>query len=153
MTRLQEQIETVLPLEPTFDFVADFANAERWDPGVFRSTRLDDGPLRQGSRFALDVRLGQRIAPMTYEVSALERPHRVVLVGTGSGVDAVDEIVFEPSGSGTRISYTADIRLRGLLRVAQPFLASAFAKIGEDAATGMHRTLADLAASRTAVAR
>src|SRR6188768_1610672 len=74
MTRLQEQIETVLPLEPTFDFVADFANAERWDPGVFRSTRLDDGPLRQGSRFALDVRMGQRIAPMTYEVSALERP-------------------------------------------------------------------------------
>ena len=65
MTRLQEQIETVLPLEPTFDFVADFANAERWDPGVFRSTRLDDGPLRQGSRFALDVRLGQRIAPMS----------------------------------------------------------------------------------------
>ena len=145
MTRLQEPIETVLPLEQTFDFVADFANAERWDPGVSRSTRLDDGPLRPGSRFALDVRMGQRVAPMTYEVSALERPHRVVLTGTGSGVDAVDEIVFESVGSGTRIRYTADIRLRGLLRLAQPFLSGAFAKIGQDAAGGMRRTLAELA--------
>lgn len=152
MTRLREQIETDLPLETTFDFVADFANAERWDPGVFRSTRLDDGPLRAGSRFALDVRMGQRVAPMTYVVSALERPHRVVLTGAGSGVDAIDEIVFESTGTGTRIRYTADIRLRGLLRVAQPFLAGAFAKIGQDAATGMHRTLADLSESRATVA-
>jgi carbon monoxide dehydrogenase subunit G len=90
--------------------------------------------------------MGQRISPMTYEVRTLERPTRVVLVGAGSGVDAVDEIVFESVGSGTRIRYTADIRLRGLLRLAQPFLAGAFAKIGEDASEGMRRTLADLAA-------
>ena len=115
MTRLYEQIETSLPPERVFDFVADFANADRWDPGVDRSVRLDEGPLRVGSRFELDVRMGSGTAPMTYHVAALERPHRVVLVGTGSGVDAVDEIVFEPTGSGTRIRYTADIRLTGLL--------------------------------------
>lgn len=84
---------------------------------------------------------------MTYHVSVLDRPHRVVLVGAGSGVDAVDEIVFEPAASGTRIRYTADIRLRGLLRLAQPFLSGAFTRIGRNAATGMRRTLADLATS------
>ncbi len=147
MTRLHEQIETDLPLETSFDFVADFANAARWDPGVARSVGLDEGPLRLGSRFALDVRMGRRIAPMTYHVSVLDRPHRVVLVGAGSGVDAVDEIVFEPTASGTRIRYTADIRLRGLLRLAQPFLSGAFTRIGRNAATGMRRTLADLATS------
>jgi len=147
MTRLYEQIETTLPPEPTFDFVADFANAARWDPGVARSVGLDDEPLRLGSRFELDVRMGGRTAPMTYHVAALERPHRVVLVGTGSGVDAVDEIVFEPSGTGTRIRYTADIKLTGLLRLAQPFLSGSFERIGRDAAGGMRRTLADLAVS------
>ena len=147
MTRLYEQIETALPPETTFDFVADFANADRWDPGVARSVGLDRGPLRLGSRFELDVRMGRRTSPMTYHVAALERPHRVVLVGTGSGVDAVDEIVFEPSGSGTRIRYTADIRLTGLLRAVQPFLSGAFERIGRDAAAGMRRTLADIAAS------
>ena len=147
MTRLCEQIETSLPPERVFDFVADFANADRWDPGVDRSVGLDEGPLRVGSRFELDVRMGSGTAPMTYHVAALERPHRVVLVGTGSGVDAVDEIVFEPTGSGTRIRYTADIRLTGLLRAVQPFLSGTFERIGRDAAAGMRRTLADLAAS------
>jgi len=147
MTRLFEQIETTLPPESTFDFVADFANAARWDPGVARSVALDGEPLRLGSRFELDVRMGGRTAPMTYRVATLERPRRVVLVGTGSGVDAVDEIVFEPSGTGTRIRYTADIKLTGLLRLAQPFLSGAFERIGRDAAGGMRRTLADLAAS------
>ena len=151
MTRLYEQIETTLPVETTFDFVADFANAERWDPGVARSIRLDEGPIRPGSRFALDVRMGRRTAPMTYHVAALERPRRVVLVGEGSGVDAVDEIVFEPAGPGTRIRYTADIRLRGLVRLVQPFLSGVFARIGQDASAGLHRALADLAATaRTA---
>ena len=84
---------------------------------------------------------------MTYQVAALERPRRVLLVGTGSGVDAVDEIVFEPAGSGTRIRYMADIRLSGLLRLVQPLLSGVFARIGRDAAAGMHRTLADLAGS------
>ena len=148
MTRLYEEIETALPHDAAFDFVADFANAERWDPGVARSVGLDGGPLRVGSRFELDVRMGRRTAQMTYHVAALERPHRVVLVGAGSGVDAVDEIVFEPTGSGTRIRYTADIRLTGLLGVVQPFLSGAFERIGRDAAVGMHRTLADLAGSR-----
>ncbi len=147
MTRLYEQIETALPPERAFDFVADFANADRWDPGVTRSVGLDDGPIRLGSRFELDVRMGRRTAPMTYHVAALERPRRVVLVGAGSGVDAVDEIVFEPTGSGTRIRYTADIRLTGPLRVVQPFLSRAFERIGRDAAAGMSRTLADLAGS------
>ena len=151
MTRLYEQIDTTLPLETTFEFVADFANAERWDPGVARSTRLDGGPIRVGSRFALDVRMGRRTAPMSYRVATLERPHRVVLVGEGSGVRAVDEIVFESAGAGTRIVYTADIRLQGLLRLAQPFLSGAFARIGQDAAAGMHRTLADLATTARAV--
>jgi carbon monoxide dehydrogenase subunit G len=150
MTRLNEQIETTLPVDTVFDFVADFANAERWDPGVDRSVRLDVGPIRPGSRFALDVRMGKRIAPMTYRVAALDRPRSVLLMGAGSGVDAIDEITFEPTQSGTRIIYTADIRLRGLLRLAQPFLSGVLTRIGRDAAEGMRVALADLAASRVA---
>jgi carbon monoxide dehydrogenase subunit G len=72
----------------------------------------------------------------------------VVLVGKGSGVSAVDEIRFEAAGSGTRIDYTADIKLGGLLRLAQPFLGRAFRKIATDALEGMQQTLDSLAAER-----
>jgi carbon monoxide dehydrogenase subunit G len=79
---------------------------------------------------------------MEYRISVFEPPSRVVLVGSGSGVSAVDEIRFGPAGTGTRIDYIADIRLGGLLRLAQPFLGGAFAKIARNAADGMGRTLA-----------
>jgi NAD(P)-dependent dehydrogenase (short-subunit alcohol dehydrogenase family)/carbon monoxide dehydrogenase subunit G len=151
MTRLHERIETSLPIEAAFDYVADFANAQEWDPGVASARRVDDGPVAVGSRYDLGVRIGGRVAPMAYRITELDRPRRVVLVGVGSNVDAVDDIRFERSGDGTVIDYTADIRLGGLLRVAQPFLGGSFAKIARDAASGMERTLAALAtdAART----
>ena len=74
-----------------------------------------------------------------------ERPDRVVLVGAGSGVDAVDDIRFARSAGGTAIDYTADIRLRGIRRLLQPFLGGTFERIGRDAAAGMADTLAAMA--------
>ena len=100
MTRLHEEIETPLPLDVAFPFVADFANSSRWDPGVRSSERIDPGPLGVGARYRLGVRMGGRFAPMEYRISALEPMRRVVLTGSGSGVSAVDEIRFEPIGDG-----------------------------------------------------
>jgi carbon monoxide dehydrogenase subunit G len=146
MTRLHERIETTLPIEAAFDYVADFANAQEWDPGVATARRIDDGPVAVGARYELGVRMGGRVAAMEYRITELDRPRRVVLIGTGSNVDAVDDIRFEHSGDGTVIDYTADIRLGGLLRFAQPFLGGSFAKVARDAAGGMERTLAARAA-------
>lgn len=141
MTRITEHIETPLAPEAAFAFIADFANAMHWDPGTVTSERIDGGPVGAGARYRLGVRLGARVAPMEYRISAFEPSRRVVLIGEGSGVSAVDDIRFAPAGTGTRIDYTADIRLGGVLRLAQPFLGRAFAKLGRDALAGMQRTL------------
>ncbi len=149
MTMLHEQIETPLATDVAFLFVADFANSMRWDPGVVTSERIDAGPLGVGARFRLGVRLGGRVAPMEYRITVFEPSRRVVLVGEGSGVSAVDEIRFEPAGTGTHIDYTADIRLGGILRLAQPFLGGAFRKVAQDALGGMQKTLDGMAAARS----
>ena len=47
----------------------------------------------------------------------------------------------ERLATGTRLDYTADIRLGGILRLVEPFLGGAFANIGRNAADGMKRTL------------
>ena len=141
MTTLHERIETPLALDDAFAYVADFANSHEWDPGVATSERVDDGPVGVGSRFRLGVRLGPRVASMEYRITVFEPPNRVVLVGSGSGVSAVDEIRFERFASGTRLDYTADIRLGGLLRLLQPFLGGAFANVARNAADGLQRTL------------
>lgn len=143
MTTIREQITTDLPLTEAFDYVADFASAAEWDPGVESARRLGNPaePIRVGTRYELQVRMGGRTAPMEYEITKLEAPNRVVLAGKGSGVSAVDDIRFEESGGRTRIEYIADIRMGGLLRLAQPFMGSIFARIGRDAAGGMQKTL------------
>ena len=134
MTTLHERIETTLPIDATFAYVADFANSQEWDPGVATAERLDTGPVGVGSRYRLGVRIGGRVAPMEYRISVFEPPTRVVLVGSGSGVSAVDDIRFERDRRGTRVDYTADIRLGGARRLIQPFLGRAFATIGRNAA-------------------
>ncbi len=149
MTKLIEQIETALAPQAAFAFVADFAHAQDWDPGVATSERIDGGPVGVGARYRLGVRLGGRVAPMEYRITVFEPSRLVVLAGEGSGVSAVDEIRFTPAGTGTRIDYTAEIRLGGLLRLVQPLLGGQFAQLGRAALNGMKSTLDARAADRS----
>jgi carbon monoxide dehydrogenase subunit G len=152
MATLRERIDTHLPIDEAFAFVADFSNAARWDPGVAASERISTGPDAEpvgvGSRFRLGVRMGGRVAPMEYVITTWDAPHRVVLEGAGSGVAAVDDIQFHATPSGTQIEYIADIRLRGLLRLLAPFAGGAFATIARNARQGMQRALDQRAAAR-----
>ena len=145
MTRIHEHIQADLPIEAAFDYVADFANADAWDPNTTGAQRLDEGPVGVGAQYRVDVRMGSRTTPMTYRITEFDRPRRVVLVGEGDGVSSVDDIRFERSGGGTAVEYAADIRLGGLLRLIQPFLGSRFEQLGKDAAAGMTRELQRLA--------
>ena len=81
MTKLHEQIETALPIEESFAFIADFANSSRWDPGVATSERIDAGPVGLGARYRLGVRMRGKVAPMEYRITTYEAPTRVVLTG------------------------------------------------------------------------
>jgi carbon monoxide dehydrogenase subunit G len=146
MPTLHERIETTLSPDRAFAYVADFANSAEWDPGVASAERLDPGPVGVGSRYRLAVRMGRRVAPMEYVISVYEPSDRVVLVGEGSGVSAVDDIRFRATAGGTLVDYTADIRLGGLLRFAQPLLGRAFGSIARNAAGGMRTVLAERAA-------
>ncbi len=147
MPRLHETIETRLPAEDAFAFIADFANSQHWDPGVATSERIDDGPVGLGARYQLGVRMRGNVAPMEYRITTWEPSTRVVLTGEGSSVHAVDEIRFEPIPDGTRIDYTADIHLTGWMRLVEPFVGGSFAKIAKDALGGMQKTLDERAKS------
>lgn len=148
MTRLHERLETRLGLEEAFDYVADFATSEEWDPGVDSAERIDDGPVGAGARYRLGVHLAGRVAPMEYRITVYEPPHRVVLEGEGSGVIATDDIRFARTGDTTQVDYIADIRLGGPLRFIQPFLGGAFRKLAENAVGGMREQLERRAAAR-----
>ena len=151
MPILRETIETTLPRDDAFAFIADFANSAAWDPGTATSERIGDGPVGVGTRYRLGVRMRGRVAPMEYRITTFEVPSRVVLAGTGSGVAATDDITFVATPGGTRIEYVATIHLRGLMRLVEPFVGGAFAKIGRDARDGMQRALDERARAQATV--
>ena len=149
MPRLRETIETPLPIDDAFAFVADFANCPLWDPNTVTADRIDTGPVGVGARYRLGVRRRGAVVPMEYRVIAWEPGGRVVLAGDGSGVRATDEIRFAATQTGTRIDYTADIHLTGWMRLVEPLAGGAFRKIGMDAAAGMLRALGERATAGT----
>ncbi len=146
MPKLHEVVETRLSPLDAFAFIAEFANAEIWDPGTLESIRIDAGPLGVGARYAVTVKVGGSSAPMTYTIDAFEPNTRVVLLGKGDFVTARDDIRFEPmADGGTRVDYTADLTLNGWRRLATPFLGGAFRTLGENARIGMTTALAERA--------
>ncbi len=142
MVRLHETRLIDRPIAEVFDYTADFDNIEDWDPGVASSKRLDDGPLGVGSRFELMVSFGASQIPMTYEITEYQPNERVVIIGRGEKLEAVDVIEFEDQGDGrTVVDYTADLSFHNFVKYLTPVMGPVFKRVGEKAVDGLAEAL------------
>jgi carbon monoxide dehydrogenase subunit G len=142
MTRLTETLEVDGSVADVFAFIGDFANVPAWDPGTVESTKITSGDIGVGTRYHVVAEFNGRRLPLEYVVREWQPPRRVVLEGEGKTFRGVDEISFDPTPSGgTRITYVADLKLRGVLRVAEPFMRSRFEQTAKDGIAGMRRAL------------
>jgi len=144
VTQLRESRLVAVPVEDAFDYTADFANIENWDPGVASSAPTTEGTIGLGTRFDLMVKFGSRETPMTYEITEYDRPNRVVLRGVGDKLTAIDDIRFAAVGGGTRVDYTADLEFSGLMRLLVPFMGGTLRKVGTKALDGLESRLGKL---------
>lgn len=78
---------------------------------------------------------------MTYEVTEWQPNARVVLVGSGETIEAVDEIEFEARGSGTVVCYVADLSFTNWIRFLGPLMAPLLVRVGRRALDGLVETL------------
>ena len=81
---------------------------------------------------------------MTYTVTDYQPNEQIVLVGEGSTVHAVDTIDFAQTSDGTRVTYTADLSMKGILKLAQPFLGKKFEQVVWSGAAGLRDRLAEM---------
>jgi hypothetical protein len=108
-----------------------------WDPGVLAAEQLDAGPVGAGSRFRLVVPfLGARMA-LTYEVINFVPGREVLLAAANALLRSTDRIVVTSAADGSTVSYDAEVRPRGLLRVLDPLLRLGFRAVAERAAAGL----------------
>jgi carbon monoxide dehydrogenase subunit G len=131
--RYRREIEVPTPPGETFAYLADFSTTAEWDPGIAEARRLTPEPTALGSRFELIATFGGNRQRFEYVVTELEDGKRIALHGVGEKALSDDLITVVSTANGTRIGYEADIRLKGVRRIAEPFLRSAFTRMCDDA--------------------
>ena len=151
MARYTASLETQLPPSDAFPYLSDFSTTEEWDPGVAEAERLDDGPIGEGSEFRVVAEFLGRKNTLVYRIVEFVPGEMVTLRGENATVVSLDRIAVEPIGDGTRITYDADLSLKGPLRLADPLLKLAFGRVGDRALEGLRSTLARRAADRGGV--
>ena len=114
---------TTSPPERVYDYLADFANAEEWDPGT-RSCFLLEGDGGVGSRYRnVSVFMG-REAKIDYDVSELERPTRIHLVGNNDQFEGHDVLGVRAHPAGSEVTYHAEFAFKGAAKYAAPLVAA-----------------------------
>ncbi len=141
MASYRATVDTPLSPAEAFAYLSDFSNAEEWDPGTVQAERLGDGQLGEGTEFRLVAAFLGRNTTLTYRIVEFDPPNAVTFRGENSTVVSLDRITFEPSDGGTRVLYDADLKLKGLLKLADPLLGLAFNRIGDSALAGMRKAL------------
>ena len=142
MARYVATLESPRTQEDVFAYLSDFSTTQEWDPGVAEAQRLDEGPIAVGSRFNVVAEFMGRKTPLVYAVVAYDAPHSITLRGDNATVISLDTIAFEPTAAGgTRVSYDADLTLKGPLGIGDPLLKLVFNRIGDRAVAGLREVL------------
>jgi carbon monoxide dehydrogenase subunit G len=141
MARYHATIETGRSAEAVFAYLSDFSTAQEWDPGVVEAERLGEEPVGEGKRFRLVAEFMGRRIPLTYRIVEYDPPHAVTFVGESLTATSRDRIVFERAGEGTRVTYDADLQLKGGLRFLDPLLRIAFTRTGDRALRALRTAL------------
>jgi carbon monoxide dehydrogenase subunit G len=141
MARYRASLETRWTPEETFAYLSDFSTSAEWDPGVVEADRIGGAAIGEGTEFRLVAEFLGRKTPVTYRVVEYEPPRAVTFVGENATVVSHDRITVDAIATGTRVTYDADLRLKGLLKLADPLLALVFTRVGDRALAGLRGVL------------
>jgi uncharacterized protein YndB with AHSA1/START domain len=108
------------PIDRVFDTVIDAGNYTAWNPTITASRRLDEGELRDGSRFEWRLK-GFGVA--IQEFQEFERNARVRFVLQTRRYFGAHRFRFSAQGRGTRIDHELEVVPRGMLRLLGPMIA------------------------------
>ena len=142
MARYRATIDTPREREDVFAYISDFSTTQEWDPGVVEAERLNDAAVGEGTEFRLVAEFLGRKTALTYRIVEYDPPRAVTFRGENATVISNDRITFEAVGEGTRITYDAELVLKGPLRLADPLLGLAFNRVGDRALAGLKHKLA-----------
>jgi carbon monoxide dehydrogenase subunit G len=130
------------PVDLVVGYLKDFAHAEAWDPGTERCERdgVATDPVVVGTKWHNVSKVRGKETELSYRLERLE-PARLTFVGTNKTATSTDDITFQESGGGTRITYDSNIVFHGLAKLADPIMRREFERLGEETVEQMTTVL------------
>lgn len=146
MARYVTTVITAKAPHEVFAYMADLRNFAKWDPGVKAVGQVEGSGGGPESVFDVTVdavgpELTLRYVTKEYEAPRNGTPGNVLVVARSLVFTSIDRITVEPDGTGSIVTYDADLRLNGVLRVGDLGLRLMFRVIGDRAAAGLRRAL------------
>jgi hypothetical protein len=128
--------------EQTFEYLADFRTAAEWDENTKSSDLTSGDPMSEGAEYKVVTEFAGRDLTMTYRTVELDRPGRIVFNSATAIAEIEDVITVKPDGTGSEVSYEANIKPKSIAKVLDPVFAMIFNKVGDRAARSLRETLA-----------
>ena len=125
--------------------MADLRNFARWDPGVTDVNQVHGEGGGPKSVFDVVVKSVGGGTTLQYVTTHYDEPRSVQVEARSSMLTSIDRIDVVPddsgSGTGSLVTYDAELRLNGVLAVFGVGLKPVFNRIGDRAAAGLERAL------------
>jgi NAD(P)-dependent dehydrogenase (short-subunit alcohol dehydrogenase family) len=137
---LDETIEVKRPLHEVFAYVARFSRIQEWDPAVARASSLTPGAPGVGSEYTVEMNAG---FALHYRITEFEEDARVLMTVDSRFFTALEEILFEETGTGTRLRYIARFTFPGPLAAFNRLYPAGLDRVGKSAMAGLQEALED----------
>lgn len=141
MARYRTTVRSAKTPQEAFAYMADLRNFADWDPGV-KAVKQVEG-TGGGPDAVFDVTVAGPVLDLTlrYVTEEHDAPRNLRVVARSTVFTSIDRITVEPDGTGSVVTYDADLRLNGVLRLGDLGLRLVFGVIGDRAAAGLRRAL------------
>ncbi|MCW2542449.1 MAG: CdfA [Frankiales bacterium] len=125
------------PVSEVVAYLADFGNAEQWDPGTQACRRVgSDGPVQVGTTWHNVSKVLGRETELQYTLEVLE-PGHITFVGRNDTATSTDDITVTAHPDGAEIVYDATIDLHGLAKLGAPVVKVEFERLGNETVQGI----------------
>ncbi len=115
-------------IESAFNFTADFRNLDKWNEGD-DAELITKEPLREGSVFKVKTHFNNREMVLDYEIIEWGAPLRASLRTETNNFEIVDTIFLSANAKGTELTYSIDIKYKGIFIIVGLFFGPMFKKL------------------------
>ena len=115
-------------IESAFTFTADFRNLDKWNEGD-EAELITKEPIREGSIFKVKTHFNNRELELDYEIIEWGAPLRASLKTDSRNFEIVDTIFLSANAKGTELTYSVDIKYKGIFILIGLFFCPMFNKL------------------------